>query len=61
VESGAGWEYWSGAVAGGIDDFAAIDALEVDRGDPEVGVSELALDDVERNAFAGHLDGMGVT
>jgi hypothetical protein len=28
----------------GVDDLAAVDALEVDRGDSEVGV--LALDDV---------------
>ena len=44
----------------GFDDFAAIDALQVDRGDAEVGMAELALYDVERDAFAGHLDGVGV-
>ena len=32
-------------------------ALQVDRGDAEVGVAELALDDDQRHALAGHLDG----
>src|SRR4051794_41830073 len=42
------------------DDFAAIDALQVDRGDAEVRVTELALDDVERHTLSRHLDGMRV-
>jgi hypothetical protein len=37
------------------DDLAAIDALKVDAGDPEVRVPELALDDDQRDAFVGHL------
>ena len=40
----------------GFDDLAGVDALEVDRGHAEVAVAELALDDVERDAFAGELD-----
>src|SRR5215207_897208 len=44
----------------GVDDLGVVDALQVDRGDPEVGVAELALDDDQRHAFAGHLDGMRV-
>ena len=44
----------------GADDLAAIDALEVDAGDAKVGVSELALDDDERDAFVRHLDRMSV-
>jgi hypothetical protein len=40
----------------GRDDLRAIDALQIDRGDPEVGMAELALDDDERDAFVGHLD-----
>ena len=40
----------------GADDLGVVDALEVDRGDAEVGVAELALDDVQGHAFAGHLD-----
>ena len=37
-----------------------VDALQIDRGDAEVAVAELALDDDQRDAFAGHLDGVGV-
>jgi hypothetical protein len=33
---------------------------EIDRRDPQVAVSELALDHDQRHAFVGHLDGMGV-
>jgi hypothetical protein len=43
----------------GVDDLGVVDALEIDRGDAEVAVSELALDDDQRDAFAGHLDGVG--
>ena len=44
----------------GVDDLGVVDALEIDRGDAEVGVAELALDDDQRHALAGHLDGVGV-
>jgi hypothetical protein len=44
----------------GVDDFGVVDALQVDRGNAEVGVSELSLDDHERHAFVGHLDGVGM-
>ena len=44
----------------GLDDLAAVDALEVDGRDAEVAVPELALDGDQRHAFARHLDGMGV-
>ena len=44
----------------GFDDFAAVDALQVDGGDPEVAVAELALDHDQRHSFAGHFDGVGV-
>ena len=37
-----------------------VDALRVDRRDAEIGVTELTLDDVERNSFARHLNGMRV-
>jgi hypothetical protein len=43
-----------------VNDLGAIDALEVDRRDPEVAVAELALDDDERHAFVGHFDSVGV-
>jgi hypothetical protein len=44
----------------GFDDLAVVDALQVDRGDAEVAVAELALDDDQWHAFAGELDGMRV-
>jgi hypothetical protein len=44
----------------GADDLAAVDALQVDAGDPEVGVPKLTLDHDERSAFVRHLDRMGV-
>jgi hypothetical protein len=39
-----------------VDDLACIDSLEVDRGDPEVGMPELALDDRQRDPLVRHLD-----
>src|SRR3954447_22923200 len=36
--------HWCPAGVDGLDALGAVDALEVDRGDAEVGVSELALD-----------------
>jgi len=44
----------------GVDDFGGVDALQVDAGNAEVAVAELALDDVEWDAFAGHFNGVGV-
>jgi hypothetical protein len=44
----------------GADDLAAVDALEVDARDAEVGVSELALDDDERDALVRHFDSVSV-
>ena len=40
----------------GLDDLVGVDALQVDRGHAEVAVAELALDDVQRHAFARQLD-----
>src|SRR4051794_39376581 len=45
----------------GVDDFGVVDALQVDRSDPEVGVSQLALDDNQRNPLPSHLDRMGMS
>ena len=45
----------------GVDDLGVVDALQIGRRDAEIGVAQLALDDVERNARAGHLDRMSVT
>ncbi len=45
----------------GVDDLGVVDALEVDRRDAEVAVTKLALDHDQRDAFACHLDGVGVS
>ena len=52
-QAGAGGHHWRPARVDGGDDLLGIDALEVDRGRAEVGVTELALDDVQRHALAG--------
>jgi hypothetical protein len=44
----------------GVDDLGAVDALEVDGCDSEVGVSELALDHDQRYTLVRHFDGVGV-
>jgi hypothetical protein len=44
-----------------FDYFGVVDALQIDRGDAEVAVSELALDDDQWHALAGHLDRVCVT
>ena len=54
------WNHRCASGVHGLDDLAAVDALEVDGRDAEVAVSELALDDDQRYTFAGHLDGVGV-
>src|SRR3954462_5565747 len=59
-ERGADRNHGRAAGVDDVDDFGVVDALEVDRGDAEVAVAELALDDDERNALVGHLDGVGV-
>ena len=38
------------------DRLAAIDTLEIDAGDAEVGVAELPLNHYERHALVRHLD-----
>jgi hypothetical protein len=45
----------------GGDDLLDVDALQVDARGAEVGVPELALDDVQRDALPGELDGMCVS
>jgi hypothetical protein len=44
----------------GVDDLGAIDPSQVGGGDPKVCVSELPLYDDQGDAFARHLDGVGV-
>jgi hypothetical protein len=43
-----------------VNDLGVIDATQIGGGDREVGVSELALDEQQRDAFARHLDCVGV-
>jgi hypothetical protein len=59
-KAGARRQCRRGPGVNGLDDLAVVDALQVDRGHAEVGVAELALDHVERQALARHLDGVGV-
>jgi hypothetical protein len=37
-----------------VDDLARVDSLQISRGDPEVRVSELALNDRQRDPFVRH-------
>src|SRR3954454_4295425 len=53
-------DHWGAAGVDRIDDLGVVDPLEVDRCDAEVAVAELALDDHQWHAFAGHLDGVRV-
>ena len=46
------------ALSGSDAQFAGVDAVEIDRRHAEVAVAELALDHLERDTFAGHLDGV---
>jgi hypothetical protein len=39
-----------------VDDLGVIDPPQISRGDREVGMPELALDDQQRDPFTGHLD-----
>src|SRR5690242_2540563 len=61
AQTSAGGQDGCGAGVDGVDNFAVVDALEIDGNDAEVGVAKLALDDVERHAFARHLDGVGMS
>jgi hypothetical protein len=60
MESGAGGKHGRLAGVDGGDDLGVVDALQVDGSDAEVGVPQLALDDVERDALVGEFDGVGV-
>src|SRR5450755_1225284 len=43
-----------------VDDLGVVDPSQVRRGDPEVCVLEVSLYDEQRDALAGHLDGVRV-
>src|SRR3954471_14320666 len=59
-EPDAGRNHRCSSSVDGLDDLVGIDALQVDRGHAEVAAAELALDDVERDALVGQLDGVCV-
>jgi len=44
----------------GVNDLGVVDAAEIDRGDGEIGVPELTLDNQQRDALARHLYRVGV-
>jgi hypothetical protein len=56
AEAGGGGDHWRVPCVDRLDDLGVVDALQVDRGDPEVGMPQLSLDEHKRHAFAGHLD-----
>lgn len=43
-----------------VDDLARVDALKVNRRDPQVSMPELPLDNRQRDNFVRHPDGMGM-
>jgi hypothetical protein len=51
-QSVAGGDHGCGSFVDGVDDFGVVDPAQVDRGDRQVGVPELALDDQQRHTFA---------
>ena len=59
-ETGAGRDCRRWPSVHRADDLAAVYALQVDARDAEVRMSELPLDDDERDALVRHLDGVGV-
>jgi hypothetical protein len=60
VESGARGDHRGLSGVDGGDDLGVVDPLEIDGGHAEVGLPQLALDDVERDPLVGEFDGMGV-
>jgi hypothetical protein len=49
------------AFVDGVNDLSVVDPAEVHRGDREVGMPELPLDDEQRHSFARHLDRVSVS
>jgi hypothetical protein len=56
VQAGGGGDRRRWSSVNGGDDLAAVDALQVDAGDPEVRMPELALDHDLRHTLVRHLD-----
>src|SRR5439155_20556361 len=60
LHSGCRGHHWCSTCVHRGDDLFDVDALQVDARGSEVGMAELALDDVERYSLAGELDGVCV-
>jgi len=61
VQAGRGRDHRCGPRVDRLNDLRGVDPLQIDRRDPEVGVSELALDHDQRYALVRHLDSVGMT
>jgi hypothetical protein len=61
LETSVGGDRWGRPSVDGADDLAAVDALQIDARDAEIGVSELSLDYDEWDTFVRHLDCVGVS
>jgi hypothetical protein len=55
LQACACWDHGRPVVMNRVDDLLCIDSLEIDRRDAEVRMSELALDDRQRDPFVRHL------
>ena len=60
IQSSGGRDRRLAACVDRVDDLARIDPLQVSAGRTEVGMPELALDDVNRDPLASELDGVPV-
>jgi hypothetical protein len=60
LKTGRRGHHWRPACMDGRDDLLDVNPLQVDAGRAEVGVTELALDDVHRHALSGELYRMRV-
>ena len=61
VQAGRGRDDRCGPRVDRLNDLRAVDPLQIDRRDPKLGVSELALDHDQRYAFVRHLDSVSMT
>ncbi len=59
-ESRPCWDHRCRPLVNGVDDFGVVDAAQVRGDDPGISVTELPLDDHQRDALAAHLDRVGV-
>jgi hypothetical protein len=61
LQAVGGRDHRRGAFVDGVHDLGVVDSAEVHRGDREVGMSELALNDEQWHPFAGHFDRVSVS